>query len=120
MRWRPGMQMIWGATLALLMIVPSRAAEEARFPLPTSGAVQVIVSSRAAVEARCTLPEAGIVKVAFGVSDNATLIDIGGPMQVFDQVQSPGTTEFQSFTVSETRRPIKAGTMTIVPDYTFA
>ena len=27
---------------------------------------------------------------------------------------------FQTFTVSETRKPIKAGTMTIVPDYSFA
>jgi len=62
----------------------------------------------------------GIVKVAFIVSDRATLIDIAGPMQTFDQVQSPGTTGFQTYTVSETRNPIKAGTMTIVPDYTFA
>jgi len=66
------------------------------------------------------LPAAGIVKVAFVVSDRATLIDIAGPMQVFDQVQSPGTSGFQTYTVSETRQPIKAGTLTIVPDYTFA
>jgi len=74
----------------------------------------------APAEMRLTLPKSGIVKVAFVVSDRATLIDIAGPMQVFDQVQSPGTTGFQTFTVSETRNPIKAGTMTIVPDYTFA
>jgi transcriptional regulator GlxA family with amidase domain len=74
----------------------------------------------APAETRLTLPKSGIVKVAFVVSDRATLIDIAGPMQVFDQVQSPGTTGFQTFTVSETRNPIKAGTMTIVPDYTFA
>jgi transcriptional regulator GlxA family with amidase domain len=91
-------EMIWGALLALLVILPSHAAEEARFPLPPSG----------------------IVKIAFVVSDHATLIDIAGPMQVFDQVQSPGTTGFQTFTVSETRAPIHAGTMTIMPDYTFA
>jgi transcriptional regulator GlxA family with amidase domain len=91
-------QIFCGALLALLVIVPSYAADEARL----------------------TLPRSGIVKVAFVVSDNATLIDIAGPMQVFDQVQSPGTTGFQTFTVSETRKPIKAGTMTIVPDYTFA
>jgi transcriptional regulator GlxA family with amidase domain len=74
----------------------------------------------AAPEAKLALPTSGTVKVAFVVSDRATLIDIAGPMQVFDQVQSPGTTGFQTFTVSETRKPIKAGTMTIVPDYTFA
>ena len=91
-------QFILGTLLAILACVPGRAADEARLPLPKSG----------------------IVKVAFVVSDNATLIDIAGPMQVFDQVQSPGTTGFRTFTVSETRKPIKAGTMTIVPDYTFA
>jgi transcriptional regulator GlxA family with amidase domain len=73
-----------------------------------------------APETRFTLPETGIVKVAFVVSDRATLIDIAGPMQVFDQVQSPGSTGFQTYTVSETRTPIKAGTLTIVPDYSFA
>lgn len=73
----------------------------------------------AAAEKRFTLPPSGTVKVAFVVSDQATLIDIAGPMQTFDQVQSPGTTGFQTFTVSETRQPIKAGTMTIVPDYSF-
>lgn len=90
--------MLWGALLALLVILPAHAADEARLVLPPSG----------------------IVKVAFVVSDQATLIDIAGPMQVFDQVQSPGTTGFRTFTVSETRAPIKAGTLTIVPDYTFA
>lgn len=74
----------------------------------------------AAEEKRFSLPSGGIIKVAFVVSDNATLIDIAGPMQVFDQVQSPGTSGFQTFTVSETRAPIHAGTLTIVPDYTFA
>jgi transcriptional regulator GlxA family with amidase domain len=74
----------------------------------------------APAEQHLTLPKSGTVRVAFVVSDRATLIDIAGPMQVFDQVQSPGTTGFQTFTVSETRKPIKAGTMTIVPDYTFA
>lgn len=73
-----------------------------------------------APETKLTVSPAGVMKVAFVVSDQATLIDIAGPMQVFDQVQSPGTTGFRTFTVSETRQPIKAGTLTIVPDYTFA
>ena len=74
----------------------------------------------AADEAQLALPKSRPVRVAFVVSDMATLIDIAGPMQVFDQVVSPGNkTEFQTFTVSETRKPIKAGTMTIVPDYIF-
>lgn len=84
--------------LAMLLSHPASAAEEKRFAMPPSGTV----------------------KVAFVVSDQATLIDIAGPMQTFDQVQSPGNAGFQTFTVSETRAPIKAGTVTIVPDYTFA
>jgi transcriptional regulator GlxA family with amidase domain len=72
-------------------------------------------------EERLMLPKSGPVRVAVVVSDGTTLIDIAGPMQVFDQIQGPpGSTEFQTFTVSETRKPIKAGTLTIVPDYTFA
>jgi transcriptional regulator GlxA family with amidase domain len=72
-------------------------------------------------EKHLTLPRSGPVRVAVVVSDGTTLIDIAGPMQVFDQIQAPpGSTEFQTFTVSETRKPIKAGTLTIVPDYTFA
>ena len=76
-------------------------------------------AAAAPAEMRLTLPKAGVVKVAFVVSDGTTLIDVAGPMAVFDQVQSPGTTGFQTFTVSETRKPIKVGTMTITPDYTF-
>src|SRR3954447_19117884 len=84
-----------------------------------SAATGAAVSAEAP-EKKLPVNPSGVMKVAFVVSDQATLIDIAGPMQVFDQVQSPGTTGFQTFTVSETRHPIKAGTLTIVPDYTFA
>jgi transcriptional regulator GlxA family with amidase domain len=77
-------------------------------------------ASTEAPEVKLPLTRSGIMKVAFLVSDQATLIDVAGPMQVFDQVQSPGSTGFQTYTVSETRQPIKAGTLTIVPDFTFA
>lgn len=73
-----------------------------------------------APEVPLKLSPSGIMKVAFVVSSDATLIDIVGPMQTFDQVQSPGTTGFQTFTVSDSRTPIKAGNLTIKPDYTFA
>ena len=72
-----------------------------------------------APERKFEVPKSGIIKVAFVISDRATLIDMAGPMQVFDQVQSPGTTGIQTFTVSETRAPVKVGTVSIVPDYTF-
>jgi transcriptional regulator GlxA family with amidase domain len=76
-------------------------------------------ASAAPPEMRFTLPKSGPVKVAFVVSDGTTLIDLAGPMQVFDQIQAPGV-PFLSFTVAQSRRPIQAGSLTIVPDYTFA
>jgi transcriptional regulator GlxA family with amidase domain len=86
--------------------------------------VMLFVAASAAAapdEKRLVLPKVGPVRVAVVVSDGTTLIDIAGPMQVFDQIQAPpGSIEFQTFTVSETRKPIRAGTLTIVPDYTFA
>ena len=84
------------------------------------GGSSAIAASAEAPEKKLALTPSGVMKIAFIVSDQATLIDVAGPMQVFDQVQSPGSSGFQTFTVSETRQPIKAGTLTIVPDYTFA
>src|SRR5438270_382091 len=54
-------------------------------------------------DAKLTMPKSGIAKVAFVVSADATLIDLAGTMQVFDQAQAPGTEGFQTFTVSESR-----------------
>jgi len=71
-------------------------------------------------EGKLTLPKSGVAKIAFVVSKDATLIDITGPMQVFDQVQDPTPNRgFETFTVSESRDPVKAGGLTIIPDYTF-
>ena len=83
------------------------------------GNKSVAMTSAEAPEAKLTLPKSGIVTVAFVISDGATLIDDAGPMQTFEQAQSPGTTGFKSFTVSATRSPIKAGELTVIPDYTF-
>ncbi len=86
-----------------------------------AAAVIALLSAAAAgkPEARLVLPKSGVVKVAFVISDRATLIDVAGPMQTFDQVQSADQTGFETFTVSETRKPTKAGTLTIIPDFTF-
>jgi transcriptional regulator GlxA family with amidase domain len=69
-------------------------------------------------EARLMLPKSRPVQVAFVVSPGTTLIDVAGPMQVFDQIQEPGV-PFNVFTVSQSRRPVDAGSLTIVPDYSF-
>lgn len=81
--------------------------------------VSGLAAGAAPPEIRFALPRSGPVRVAFIVSDGTTLIDLAGPMQVFDQIQAPGV-PFQTFTVSQSRRPIKAGSLTVVPDYTFA
>jgi transcriptional regulator GlxA family with amidase domain len=80
----------------------------------------IVAAALTAPDLKLTLPKSGAVKVAFVISDGATLIDIAGPMQTFDQVQAGEATGFETFTVSESRTPLKAGTLTIVPDYTFA
>lgn len=78
------------------------------------------IHAQAQGEPKFNLPKSGIAKVAFVVSKDATLIDIAGPMQVFDQVPDPRpNTGFETFTVSESRAPVKAGGLTIIPDYTF-
>jgi transcriptional regulator GlxA family with amidase domain len=81
--------------------------------------IATCIAGAAPAEIRLLPPKSGPVRVAFVVSEGTTLIDMAGPMQVFDQIQPPGV-PFETFTVSETRKPIKAGTVTIVPDYTFA
>jgi transcriptional regulator GlxA family with amidase domain len=78
----------------------------------------LINRASAQTDARLVLPKSGVATVAFVISDQATLIDMAGPMQVFDQVQVPRG-GFKTFTVSEYRAPLKVGTVTIVPDYAF-
>jgi transcriptional regulator GlxA family with amidase domain len=78
-------------------------------------------ATAAPTEQPLMLPKSGSVKVAFVISAMTTLIDVAGPMQVFDQIQSPpNSPQFETFTVSETRAPTQVGTMSVVPDYTFA
>ena len=49
-----------------------------------------------APEVKLTLPQSGVVKVAFVISDQATLIDIVGPMTALGQAQAPGTSGFET------------------------
>lgn len=72
-----------------------------------------------APERQLQLPATGVLKAAFVVSERFTLIDVAGPMQVFDQVQAPGTEGIQTFTVAETKAPITVNGITIIPQYTF-
>lgn len=81
-------------------------------------AAQPLAHAEMTQEPKLQRTSSDVMKVAFVISDNTTLIDVAGPMQVFDQVVTDKG-GFQTFAVSETRTPIKAGTLTVVPDYTF-
>jgi transcriptional regulator GlxA family with amidase domain len=69
---------------------------------------------------KLTIPASGTINVAFVISDDTTLIDLAGPMQTFDQAQTGDDRGFHTYTVSEDTKPIKAGTLTVTPDFTFA
>lgn len=72
-------------------------------------------------------PATGKIRVAFVLSEGAEFIDFAGPWAVFHAVLNPSggpkmedMQVFQLYTVSETRKPIRAtGGMQIIPDYTF-
>jgi transcriptional regulator GlxA family with amidase domain len=87
--------------------------------LIASGHVAGSTPQPEAPEEKLQLPGTGVLKAAFVVSERFTLIDVAGPMQVFDQVQAPGTEGIQTFTVAETKTPITVHGITIVPQYTF-
>jgi transcriptional regulator GlxA family with amidase domain len=68
------------------------------------------------------------IRVAFVLTDGATMIDFAGPWEVFQDVVLPeqGSTAnqaapFELFTVGAAKEPIRiSGGMTVVPEYTFA
>lgn len=64
------------------------------------------------------------IRVAFVMTEGATMIDFAGPWEVFQDVMFDKDGQhlmpFRLYTVSDTRDPIRAtGGMKIVPDYTF-
>jgi putative intracellular protease/amidase len=81
---------------------------------------------------KLTPPKSGTIKVAFVLSEGATVIDFAGPWEVFDNVMLPGhgddmqaSMPFELYTVAPSKDPIHTSGsgrpgMTIVPDYSFA
>jgi transcriptional regulator GlxA family with amidase domain len=71
-------------------------------------------------------PDQGPIRVAFVISDGATMIDFAGPWEVFQDchVESRGTSHadqmpFQLFTIAEAADPVRVtGGMRIIPDFT--
>ncbi len=72
-------------------------------------------------------PAKGKIKVAFVMTEGATMIDFAGPWEVFQDVNVEGRGDsmddmvpFELYTVGESREPIRtSGGMTVTPDYTF-
>lgn len=69
-------------------------------------------------------PVEGSIPVAFLLSDNAVVIDFGGPWEVFSNVSVPGRADgpvFQLYTVGASEAAITTyGGMQIVPNYSIA
>jgi transcriptional regulator GlxA family with amidase domain len=66
-------------------------------------------------------PRSGVIKVAFVLSERATVIDFAGPWEVFQDTDAP--TPFALFTVAPSRKPLHTSGghgMTVAPDYAFA
>ena len=79
-----------------------------------------------------TPPKTGTIKVAFVMSEHATMIDFAGPWEVFENVMLDGhgddmnaSMPFELYTVAPSKAPLHTSGsgrpgMTIVPDYSFA
>lgn len=95
---------LWfAASLAMILVLPATAGE-------------------------LKAPKKGKIKVAFVMTDGATMIDFAGPWEVFQDVHVRDRGEtmdemmpFELYTVSQSRKAIRtSGGMKVVPDYTFA
>jgi transcriptional regulator GlxA family with amidase domain len=93
-----------------------------------TGAVALVLLAAAPLAAGdLTPPPTGKIRVAFAISEGATMIDFAGPWEVFQDVHvhGRGTTmdammPFELYTVAESLEPIRSsGGMRIVPNYTF-
>ncbi len=85
-----------------------------------------------AADTQLTPPKSGTIKVAFVLSEGATVIDFAGPWEVFQDVMLGGhgddmdaSMPFQLYTVAPSKAPIhtsgnKGLGLTITPDYDFA
>ena len=90
-------------------------------------AAMVVIPSTTALAGKLTAPAKGKIRVAFVMTEGATMIDFAGPWEVFQDVHvtSRGSSmddqmPFELYTVSDTRDPIRtSGGMTVIPQYTF-
>jgi transcriptional regulator GlxA family with amidase domain len=82
--------------------------------------VPAILCAAARIEPPANRP----IRVAFVLTDGATMIDFAGPWEVFQDVMLPGSENqaapFELFTVGAAKSPLQtSGGMKVVPEYTF-
>jgi len=94
-------------------------------PLPAAlaAAIALLSTYTAAANAGLTPPKSGTLKVAFVLSEGATVIDFAGPWEVFQDTDSQ--TPFELYTVAPSNTPIHTSGnaehgLTITPDFTFS
>jgi len=86
----------------------------------------VVGMSSVAGATTLTPPQGRDIRVAFVLTQGATMIDFAGPWEVFQDVMTVDRPDsmvmpFSLFTVGESKAPIQiSGGMTVVPQYTFA
>jgi putative intracellular protease/amidase len=91
----------------------------------------VLAEQDAAQASSLQPPATGTLKVAFVISEGATLIDFAGPWEVFenvqldDQRQTEEAVPFELYTVAPSKTPVHVGAphrsgFTITPDFDFA
>jgi transcriptional regulator GlxA family with amidase domain len=74
-----------------------------------------------AEQAALVPPQSGVIKVAFVLSERATVIDFAGPWEVFRDTEAP--IPFELYTVAPSRSPLHTSGghgITVTPDYSFA
>lgn len=85
--------------------------------IKTAAAAGVAASAGAVVAAAA----GGPAKVAFLLSQGATVIDFAGPWEVFQDVNVDGRYAYDTFTVAPTLEPIvTSGGMKVLPNHAFA
>jgi len=105
----------------LIFAVPALTLALVVAKLPTTAA-----ASRSETKSHRLKPPADgkKIRVAFVLTEGATMIDFAGPWEVFQDVMTvPGDNmemPFELYTVGDSKNPIHvSGGMTVVPDYTF-
>ena len=110
--------LVSGSTAAALMMTTNIAA---------TSTIPTFEESNLADTNKLTPPTDGQIRVAFPISQGATMIDFAGPWEVFQDVmisnpknQADHRHPFSLYTVSDKTDEIEAsGGMKIIPDYTF-